>query len=170
MRLLVSVGVTVALFGCSTDEDPYLWLEDVAGDDALKWAEERNDVTRSAFADDPEFEPLEQRLRGVSVKLGPGSEDRGEPCRLGRVPQRVFDSRFGIENGVPDVEHPGDIVAVRRRLEGCHLVKPTIDLLLRRAVGQTIKRCVAGKVVADAGNLGQRRVTFGQGQTGIRSR
>jgi len=59
---LTSMGVAVALLGCSTDEDPYLWLEDVGGDDALAWVEERNSATRSAFAENPEFESLEQRL------------------------------------------------------------------------------------------------------------
>ncbi len=59
------MGVAVALLGCSTDEDRYLWLEDVGGGDALAWVEERNRATRDAFAEDPEFEPLEQRLRAI---------------------------------------------------------------------------------------------------------
>lgn len=59
------MGVAVALSGCSTDEDPYLWLEDVAGADALAWVEERNQATRNAFAEDPEFESLEQRLLAI---------------------------------------------------------------------------------------------------------
>ena len=42
----MSMGVAVALLGCSTDEDPYLWLEDVGGDDALAWVGERNQATR----------------------------------------------------------------------------------------------------------------------------
>ena len=65
IRHLTSMGVTVALLGCSTDEDPYLWLEDVGGEEALTWVEERNRATRSAFAEDPDFESLEQRLRGI---------------------------------------------------------------------------------------------------------
>ena len=65
IRHLTSMGVAVALLGCSTDEDPYLWLEDVAGDEALAWVEEGNRATRSAFSEDPDFEPLEQRLRGI---------------------------------------------------------------------------------------------------------
>ena len=59
------MGVAVALLGCSTDEDPYRWLEDVGGDDALAWVEERNRATSDAFAEDPDFESLEQRLLGI---------------------------------------------------------------------------------------------------------
>ena len=55
----------MALCGCSTDEDPYLWLEDVAGDDALDWVAARNEATRDAFAQDPDFKSLEQRLRTI---------------------------------------------------------------------------------------------------------
>ncbi|MDE0442613.1 MAG: prolyl oligopeptidase family serine peptidase [Gammaproteobacteria bacterium] len=65
IRHLTSMGVAVALLGCSTDEDPYLWLEDVGGEDALAWVEEHNRATRDAFAKDPEFESLEQRLLGI---------------------------------------------------------------------------------------------------------
>ena len=65
IRHLTSMGVTVALLGCSTDGDPYLWLEDVGGEEALAWVEERNRATRSAFSEDPDFESLEQRLRGI---------------------------------------------------------------------------------------------------------
>lgn len=60
-----SMGVAVALSGCSTDEDPYRWLEDVGGDDALQWVEERSRATRDAFAADPAFEALQRRLLGI---------------------------------------------------------------------------------------------------------
>ena len=62
VKLLASMGVTVALLGCSSDEDPYLWLEDVGGDDAMAWVGERNDATRKAFAGNPDFEALQKRL------------------------------------------------------------------------------------------------------------
>ena len=65
IKHLTSMGVAVALLGCSTDEDPYRWLEDVGGDDALAWVEERNRATRDAFAEDPQFESLEQRLLAI---------------------------------------------------------------------------------------------------------
>ena len=55
----------MALLGCSTDVDPYLWLEDVGGDEALEWVRERNQATLEAFAGDPGFESLERRLLGI---------------------------------------------------------------------------------------------------------
>ena len=60
-----AMGVVVAMSSCSTDEDPYRWLEDVGGDDALAWVEERNQATRDAFANDPAFEALERRVRSI---------------------------------------------------------------------------------------------------------
>ena len=51
--------------GNSTGEDPYLWLEDVDGADALAWVEERNRATRAALAEDPGFVSLQKRLRGL---------------------------------------------------------------------------------------------------------
>ena len=65
MGLLARVGVAVAFLGGSTDADPYLWLEDVGGDEALAWVRERNDATRDAFAEDPAFDPLQRRLLGI---------------------------------------------------------------------------------------------------------
>ncbi len=65
IRSLAYVGVAVALLGCSTAEDPYLWLEDVEGDDALAWVGERNTATRAMFAQDPEFRALEERLLAI---------------------------------------------------------------------------------------------------------
>ena len=55
----------MALSGCSTDEDPHLWLEDVGGDEALAWVDERNEATRDALAEDPAFDPLRRRLLGI---------------------------------------------------------------------------------------------------------
>ncbi|MCY3620359.1 MAG: prolyl oligopeptidase family serine peptidase [Gammaproteobacteria bacterium] len=65
IKHLTSMGVAVALLGCSTDEDPYLWLEDVEGDAALAWVEGHNETTRNAYAEDPDFKSLEQRLLGI---------------------------------------------------------------------------------------------------------
>ena len=33
-------------------DDPYLWLEDIDGDDALDWVRERNQTTLAAFSDE----------------------------------------------------------------------------------------------------------------------
>ncbi|MFI5761766.1 prolyl oligopeptidase family protein [Streptomyces sp. NPDC051563] len=46
-----------------SDEDPYLWLEDVTGEAALSWVRERNEETVSALASDPGFKVLESEIR-----------------------------------------------------------------------------------------------------------
>ncbi|GHA85506.1 prolyl oligopeptidase [Streptomyces termitum] len=46
-------------------EDPYLWLEDVDGEDALAWVAERNAETEAELATAPGFDALADRLREV---------------------------------------------------------------------------------------------------------
>ncbi|MEV5200699.1 prolyl oligopeptidase family serine peptidase [Streptomyces sp. NPDC053720] len=48
-----------------TDEDPYLWLEDIDGEDALRWVAERNAETAAALAADAGFPALRERVREV---------------------------------------------------------------------------------------------------------
>ncbi|MCX4718518.1 prolyl oligopeptidase family serine peptidase [Streptomyces virginiae] len=48
-----------------SDEDPYLWLEDVSGDAALAWVRERNAETVDALTGSPGFKVLEQEMREV---------------------------------------------------------------------------------------------------------
>ncbi|MYS11129.1 prolyl oligopeptidase family serine peptidase [Streptomyces sp. SID6041] len=48
-----------------SDDDPYLWLEDVSGEDALAWVAERNAETAGAVAGDAGFDLLKTRLREV---------------------------------------------------------------------------------------------------------
>ncbi|MCX4862634.1 prolyl oligopeptidase family serine peptidase [Streptomyces sp. NBC_01369] len=48
-----------------TDEDPYLWLEDIDGEAALRWVAERNAETAAALAADAGFPVLKERLREV---------------------------------------------------------------------------------------------------------
>ena len=55
----------------STDEDPYLWLEDVSGDRALRWVRQRNRETNRAWAERASFKGLRERLLAVF-----DSEDR----------------------------------------------------------------------------------------------
>ena len=43
------------------EEDPYLWLENVEGEDALAWAEEQNELSLGYLESLPNFEPLFQR-------------------------------------------------------------------------------------------------------------
>jgi len=49
-----------------TDEapdDPYLWLEDVTGDDALDWVRARNAETTATYTDRPRFAALRDEIR-----------------------------------------------------------------------------------------------------------
>ncbi|MFE6715570.1 prolyl oligopeptidase family protein [Streptomyces sp. NPDC057695] len=48
-----------------SDDDPYLWLEDVSGEEALAWVAERNAETAGAVAGDAGFDMLKARLREV---------------------------------------------------------------------------------------------------------
>ncbi|MFI1279539.1 prolyl oligopeptidase family protein [Streptomyces sp. NPDC020858] len=48
-----------------SDEDPYLWLEDVSGESALAWVRERNAETVDALTGAPGFKVLEQEMREV---------------------------------------------------------------------------------------------------------
>ena len=45
-------------------EDPYLWLEDIDGDDALKWVRARNETTIAEFRDD-QFERMRAEALAV---------------------------------------------------------------------------------------------------------
>src|SRR5690606_40466807 len=52
--------------GRMTDEapdDPYLWLEDVTGDDALCWVLARNAVTTATYTDRPRDAALRDEIR-----------------------------------------------------------------------------------------------------------
>jgi len=46
-------------------DDPYLWLEDVLGDDAMAWVREQNARTDAELAGRPGFDELTAGLRGV---------------------------------------------------------------------------------------------------------
>ncbi|MFE1271420.1 prolyl oligopeptidase family protein [Streptomyces sp. NPDC058757] len=46
-------------------DDPYLWLEDVDGEEALAWVAERNAETEAELASGPGFDAFAERLREV---------------------------------------------------------------------------------------------------------
>ena len=62
MRKFVTAALALlVLGGCTqkdTAEDPYLWLEDVGGEEALAWVEEQNEVSLSYLEALPTYEPL----------------------------------------------------------------------------------------------------------------
>ncbi|MFJ6793447.1 prolyl oligopeptidase family protein [Streptomyces sp. NPDC091268] len=51
-------------------DDPFLWLEDIDGGDALAWVAERNAETRAALTADPAFRALQSELREVLDDTG----------------------------------------------------------------------------------------------------
>jgi prolyl oligopeptidase len=47
------------------DTDPYAWLEDVTGEQAIEWVKTRNTKAQAAIASDPSFEKLRQDLLAI---------------------------------------------------------------------------------------------------------
>src|SRR5262245_31327165 len=48
-----------------SDEDPYLWLEDVTGEKALTWVREQNATSTKELEAAPAFEPIRKRLLAI---------------------------------------------------------------------------------------------------------
>jgi prolyl oligopeptidase len=48
-----------------SDDDPYIWLEDVTGEKQLDWVRARNKVSQGALEADPEFETLRTDLLAI---------------------------------------------------------------------------------------------------------
>ena len=66
MHRFLIVALSVAVFGgglASADdhEDPYLWLEEVEGEKALKWVEERSAMDTDVLESVPEFGEIHQK-------------------------------------------------------------------------------------------------------------
>jgi prolyl oligopeptidase len=51
--------------------DPFLWLEEVEGEEALSWVHARNQATKETIASHPAFEPIRERILEIL-----NSEDR----------------------------------------------------------------------------------------------
>ena len=49
----------------ATPTDPFLWLEDVGGDQALDWVRARNADSEKAIAGDARFAPIQQRILSI---------------------------------------------------------------------------------------------------------
>jgi prolyl oligopeptidase len=66
MRLRFSFTVFVtclcAVASIAADDDPYLWLEEVEGEKALAWAEERSAQDTAVLEAVPEFAPIQEQL------------------------------------------------------------------------------------------------------------
>lgn len=99
----------------TTTEDPYLWLEDVTGDEALSWVRERNGESLGALADGTRFAALRDGLRAVL-----DSDDRIPYTR--RRGERLY-------NFWQDAEHPRGLWR-RTTLESYRTGDPDWELLL----------------------------------------
>jgi len=60
MTLLVAFSVAA-----ETDEDPYLWLEEIDGTKALEWVTEKSQATTAELEAVPEFEPIHESLLAI---------------------------------------------------------------------------------------------------------
>jgi len=66
MNPLLTVTLSLSLAGASASalatDDPYLWLEEIAGKRSLDWVRERNAEAEKEFAADPRYAPLRADL------------------------------------------------------------------------------------------------------------
>ena len=93
----------------------------------------------------------------IRVDLPPGPEDRGQPGGLGRAPQSVLKCSFRIQHRETDIEHAGEVGAVSRRRQGSDLREPLLDTRPCPIADQGIESRIAGEVILDQGEIGQRR-------------
>ena len=59
---VISLTLLLSIFPLNSfgedNVDPYLWLEDVEGEKALQWAEDRNTESLAVLQKLPEYQPL----------------------------------------------------------------------------------------------------------------
>ena len=79
-RLLATLAMTLASAAVAQDEDPYLWLEEISGERAMKWVTDQNARSRPEIEKDRGFHPLLHRFTEIATsreripavaKLGP---------------------------------------------------------------------------------------------------
>lgn len=51
--------------GASTSDDPYVWLENVTGEESLAWVKKQNAISTRELEASPDFEPIRQRLLSI---------------------------------------------------------------------------------------------------------
>ena len=69
MKKILLILLSLIVVGCSQEEklavdttDPYLWLEEVEGIDALEWVNEQSEMTKSRYAESESFAITYQQL------------------------------------------------------------------------------------------------------------
>ncbi len=65
LRRLLAAALLFITLPAMSDDDPWLWLEDVQGERALAWVRERNAETLAELQARPDFAPTRERLLGI---------------------------------------------------------------------------------------------------------
>lgn len=66
MKQAVAAGAAFAMMGAAVaQDDPFLWLEEVEGEDALAWVEAQNARSLEELEGDPRYEPLYEAAREI---------------------------------------------------------------------------------------------------------
>ncbi len=66
MKLLIPVIMVFSMFSHSTN-DPFLWLEEVEGKDALKWVDAHNSKSLPQFEKDSRYSQIEKEVRQIAM-------------------------------------------------------------------------------------------------------
>lgn len=95
--------------------DPYLWLEDIRGNESLAWVEQQNNITLSSIQSHPLFNGLSETLGNISMSDG-------------RIP--YFSERHGLlYNFWRDANHERGILR-RTTLESYKTDQPAWETIL----------------------------------------
>ena len=65
--LIAATATTVAV---AADDDPYLWLEDVEGEQALQWAKEKSAADTAVLEATPQYPEIYDQLVGPTKRAG----------------------------------------------------------------------------------------------------
>ena len=65
--LSISLLASAAVLAGDGPDDPWLWLEEVEGEKALDWVEQRNAESQAALESGPLFEPLHAKLLEICL-------------------------------------------------------------------------------------------------------
>src|SRR5262245_12425540 len=103
------------VMSCASDDDPYLWLEEVEGEAPLAWAVEQSRATAAELEAQPGFDALEARL--LSILDSPA-----------RIPAVVKRGPY-LYNFWRDAAHPRGLWR-RTTLEEYRKAEPSWDVLL----------------------------------------
>ena len=115
-QLAIAFAVLLPMVGQAADAaDPYLWLEDVDGEEAIAWVKEQNSKATAELAASPAYQPIYDRALAIL-----DSRDR--------IPNPVFQGSM-VYNFWQDQEHPRGILR-RTSLASYASAAPSWELLL----------------------------------------